>query len=62
MTKVTVRNLFRGDVLTSGEIVRNVWSDSKTPKGKRDLVIESKDGKRTKRTWNANTAIAVANR
>ena len=62
MTKVTVRNLVRGDVLYSGDIIQSIWWNSKTPQGKRDLEIKTPDGKVVRSTWNANTRINVISR
>lgn len=62
MSQVTVRNLFRGDVLLSGEIVQNVWWNSKTPTGKRDLTLKTPEGESIRATWNANTRIHITNR
>lgn len=60
--QVAVRNLRRGDQISTGEVVENVWADSRTRKGYRSVLLREVDGTRRQTEWNASTRVSVHNR
>jgi len=58
LVKVPARNLLRGDVTGSGEIVLSVGAGVRTPRGMVDVLLQRGERKRAA-IWNAKTIIAV---
>ena len=56
--KVCARYLMPGDVIGSGETVKQTSAGVRTPRGKIEIVLE-KDGKRRLAIWGASTTINV---
>lgn len=52
------QHLKKGDIITGGEVV-SVSSGAKTPSGKVEVVLKSKDGKTKKHIWGKYTKIGV---